>query len=175
MVGRLSMGTLSDRFNVWNLATATLVLTCLSTFILWGVLSYSLAGVLALGVVYGCTAGGWTSMWTALIRPVSSMSSHYNNNNSNTDKPYHDYRKRPCRLHVHIRATDVLPRCGEHSVNSGIDCSSTRPFRVVDDSTAQTIASIWISGRRRTIRENDCLRGVVFRGCDIDHASRVDL
>ncbi|KAJ3549518.1 hypothetical protein NM688_g5169 [Phlebia brevispora] len=72
MVGRLSMGTLSDRFNVWFLAASTLALTCLSTFILWGVLSYSLAGVLAFGVIYGCAAGGWTSMWTALIRPVSS-------------------------------------------------------------------------------------------------------
>ena len=88
MVGRLSMGSLSDRFNAWLLAATTLVLTCLSTFILWGVLSYSLAGVLAFGLVYGCTAGGWTSMWTALIRPVSSTSARLSTTPAQTNVSY---------------------------------------------------------------------------------------
>ncbi|PSR71729.1 hypothetical protein PHLCEN_2v12377 [Hermanssonia centrifuga] len=65
------MGILSDRFSPWLLASATLALTSLSTFVLWGVLSYSLAGVLAYGIAYGCLAGGWSSLWTGFVRPIA--------------------------------------------------------------------------------------------------------
>ena len=72
MVGRLSMGTLSDRVSPWLLASATLVLTSLATFVLWGLFSYSLAGVLAYGIVFGSLAGGWSSLWTGFVRPIAS-------------------------------------------------------------------------------------------------------
>ncbi|GJE94721.1 MFS general substrate transporter [Phanerochaete sordida] len=65
------MGWLSDRYNVWALAVSSLLLTSLATFVLWGVLSYSLAGILAYGVAYGSTAGCWSSMWNGFVRPVA--------------------------------------------------------------------------------------------------------
>ena len=68
------MGYLSDRYNVWALAITSLLLTSLATFVLWGVLSYSLAGILVFGVAYGSTAGCWSSMWNGFVRPVASTS-----------------------------------------------------------------------------------------------------
>lgn len=68
------MGWLSDRFDIWVLAIASLVGTCLATFIVWGILSSSLAGILAYGVIYGLTAGGWSSLWSGFVNPVASES-----------------------------------------------------------------------------------------------------
>ncbi|KAI0775424.1 MFS general substrate transporter [Irpex lacteus] len=66
-----TMGWLSDRFDIWVLAIASLVGTCLATFIVWGILSSSLAGILAYGVIYGLTAGGWSSLWSGFVNPVA--------------------------------------------------------------------------------------------------------
>lgn len=68
------VGYLSDRLNAWFLALVSLVCTSLATFVLWGAFSYSLAGILAYGLVYGTTAGCWSSMWNAFVRPVASAS-----------------------------------------------------------------------------------------------------
>ncbi|PSR77371.1 hypothetical protein PHLCEN_2v7936 [Hermanssonia centrifuga] len=65
------MGFLSDKFNIWALALGSLVCTSLVTFVLWGVLSYSLGGILAYGIAYGGTAGGWSSMWNGFVRPIA--------------------------------------------------------------------------------------------------------
>ncbi|CAG8524024.1 14806_t:CDS:2 [Acaulospora colombiana] len=51
----LTLAMLNDP---WLLSFSTLVGTCMATFILWGVLSHSLAGLLAFGLVYGSLAGG---------------------------------------------------------------------------------------------------------------------
>ncbi|KAF7348227.1 hypothetical protein MSAN_01776300 [Mycena sanguinolenta] len=72
VVGRLSMGYLSDKFNPWILALTTLFTTSVATFILWGVLSHSFAGLLAFGIAYGSIAGGWSSLWTGFVRPIAS-------------------------------------------------------------------------------------------------------
>jgi MCP family monocarboxylic acid transporter-like MFS transporter 10 len=61
---------LSDSVDPWLLSFSTLFGTCMATFILWGVLSRSLAGLIAFGLVYGSLAGGWSSMWTGFIRRV---------------------------------------------------------------------------------------------------------
>ena len=66
------MGWLSDKFDIWILAIASLVGACLSTFIVWGVLSFSLAGILAYSVVYGLASGGWSSLWYGFVNPVAS-------------------------------------------------------------------------------------------------------
>lgn len=66
------MGYMSDRYNVWALAISCLLLTSLATFVLWGVLSHSLAGILAYGIAYGSTAGCWSSMWNGFVKPVAS-------------------------------------------------------------------------------------------------------
>ncbi|KAJ7701419.1 MFS general substrate transporter [Mycena rosella] len=71
VVGRLSMGYLSDKVNPWVLALSTLFATSVTTFILWGVLSHTFAGLLAFGMVYGSIAGGWSSLWTGFVRPVA--------------------------------------------------------------------------------------------------------
>ncbi|KAK7047429.1 hypothetical protein VNI00_006660 [Paramarasmius palmivorus] len=69
-VGRVYLGYLCDKFDPWALSLATLIFTSLSTFILWGVLSYSFAGLVAFGVVYGLLAGGYTSLWTGFFSDV---------------------------------------------------------------------------------------------------------
>lgn len=71
VIGRLGAGTLSDIIDPWILALSTLLGSCLATFILWGVLSHTLGGLIAFGFVYGLIAGGWTSMWNGFIRPIS--------------------------------------------------------------------------------------------------------
>ena len=67
------MGTLSDRFSAWLLAFVALGVPSIATFVLWGVLSYNLAGVLAYGLIYGCFAGGWSSLWSSFVRPIASQ------------------------------------------------------------------------------------------------------
>ncbi|KAJ7163489.1 major facilitator superfamily domain-containing protein [Mycena crocata] len=71
VVGRLSLGYLSDKVNPWLLALSTLLTTLASTFILWGIFSHSFAGLLAFGIVYGTVAGGWSSLWTGFVRPFA--------------------------------------------------------------------------------------------------------
>lgn len=70
------MGWLSDRFDVWLLALSCLVGMCSATFIIWGVLAFSLPGILAYGVAYGGAAGGWTSLWYAFVNPIASKWIH---------------------------------------------------------------------------------------------------
>ncbi|KAF8122341.1 MFS general substrate transporter [Mycena galopus ATCC 62051] len=71
VVGRLSMGYLSDSFNPWMLAFSILMTTSVTSFILWGVLSHSYAGLLAFGIAYGAVAGGWTCLWTGFVKPLA--------------------------------------------------------------------------------------------------------
>ncbi|KAI0086445.1 MFS general substrate transporter [Irpex rosettiformis] len=71
VVGRLSMGILSDRFNPWMLASVTLLSTAFSVFVLWGVLSYTFTGIVIYGIAYGCLAGGYSSLWTGFVRPIA--------------------------------------------------------------------------------------------------------
>ncbi|KAJ7506707.1 MFS general substrate transporter [Mycena galericulata] len=71
LVGRLSIGYLSDTFNPWMLAFFMLLTTSMTSFVFWGVLSHSFAGLLAFGIAYGAVAGGWSSLWTGLVRPLA--------------------------------------------------------------------------------------------------------
>ena len=66
------MGWLSDRLDIWALAFCVLLASALATFVLWGVAGASYAGVLAFGVVYGVTAGTWSSLWSGFVRPIAS-------------------------------------------------------------------------------------------------------
>ncbi|KZP33374.1 MFS general substrate transporter [Athelia psychrophila] len=70
-VGRVVMGYASDNIDPWLLILSTLGTSALATFILWGVLSNSFAGLLAFGLVYGVMAGGFTSLWPAIVRPIA--------------------------------------------------------------------------------------------------------
>ncbi|KZP31550.1 MFS general substrate transporter [Athelia psychrophila] len=70
VIGRLAMGYLSDTVDPWLLALSSLGSSALATFVLWGLLSNSFAGLLAFGLVYGIMAGGWSSLGTAFLRPI---------------------------------------------------------------------------------------------------------
>ncbi|GJE97530.1 hypothetical protein PsYK624_137510 [Phanerochaete sordida] len=65
------MGWLSDRMDIWALAFCVSLLSALATFTLWGVAAASYAGILAFGVVYGVTAGTWSSLWSGFVRPIA--------------------------------------------------------------------------------------------------------
>ncbi|KAJ7088369.1 MFS general substrate transporter [Mycena belliarum] len=69
--GRLLMGYLSDKFNPWSLALSVLFTSSMTTFVFWGVLSHTFAGLLAFSIVYGSVASGWTSLWTGFVRPFA--------------------------------------------------------------------------------------------------------
>jgi hypothetical protein len=70
LVGRLGMGACADRYNPWVLALVTLSVVSGSVFVLWGVLSHNLGGLIAFGFTYGLLAGGWTSLWSGFLRYV---------------------------------------------------------------------------------------------------------
>ncbi|KAJ4499326.1 major facilitator superfamily domain-containing protein [Lentinula lateritia] len=72
VIGRLTTGYLSDKINPWILGLSTLASTSAATFILWGVLSYNLAGLLSFSVAYGILAGGWSSTWNGFTKPLSA-------------------------------------------------------------------------------------------------------
>ena len=74
LVSRLMYGTLSDYVSPLLLASVSASATGIVTFTLWGVAGSSLAGVLAFGSLFGILIGGWSSLWTGFIRPVSSES-----------------------------------------------------------------------------------------------------
>ncbi|KAJ7643747.1 major facilitator superfamily domain-containing protein [Roridomyces roridus] len=71
IVGRLSMGYLSDTMNPWMLAFSVFLSTSLTSFILWGVVSHTFVGLLVFGSVYGAVAGGWTCLWSAFVKPLA--------------------------------------------------------------------------------------------------------
>lgn len=66
------VGYMSDKYDIWLLTLSSLVLSCLSTFVLWGICSYSLSGILAYSSIYGAVAGGFSSLWSASVRPIAS-------------------------------------------------------------------------------------------------------
>ncbi|EKM53772.1 uncharacterized protein PHACADRAFT_98987 [Phanerochaete carnosa HHB-10118-sp] len=71
IIAGFAVGWLSDRCNIWALAFSVLLLSSLATLVLWGVTSFSFAGVLAYAAVYGITAGSWSSLWSGFVRPIA--------------------------------------------------------------------------------------------------------
>ncbi|KAE9399199.1 MFS general substrate transporter [Gymnopus androsaceus JB14] len=64
-LGRLLMGYLSDRTaNCLLLGLGSLLATSVTTFVLWGVCSTNLAGLLAFSMMFGFFAGNWPSLWS---------------------------------------------------------------------------------------------------------------
>ncbi|KAI5896482.1 MFS general substrate transporter [Schizophyllum commune H4-8] len=68
VVGGMVMGYLSDHFNAWLLALSSLVATALATFVLWGVLGNTFAGLIAFGIAYGIVAGSFSSLFLSFAR-----------------------------------------------------------------------------------------------------------
>ena len=74
MIGGLCMGYLSDQFNSWALTLGSLVLTAVVTFVLWGILGNTFAGLVAFGFAYGIVAGSFSSLWASFARVYASTS-----------------------------------------------------------------------------------------------------
>ena len=119
VVGRLSLGYLSDKFNPWSLGVSTLTLTALISFVLWGVASHTLAGVLSFGIAYGLVAGGWSCLFSGFIRRVAStfqtaFLSFQNTNNF--------LRGRYNTIHDSIRLRLILSRARKRAIDADSLC-----------------------------------------------------
>jgi MFS transporter, MCT family, solute carrier family 16 (monocarboxylic acid transporters), member 10 len=75
LFSRLLLGHFSDSANIWMLALGCLSLTCLATFILWGVLACTFARLLIFSVAYGLVACAWPCLWTGFTKAAVSESS----------------------------------------------------------------------------------------------------
>lgn len=71
------MGYLSDHFNAWLLALSSLVATAFATFVLWGVLGNTFAGLIAFGIAYGIVAGSFSSLFLSFARMYASECHFY--------------------------------------------------------------------------------------------------
>lgn len=69
-LGPVVVGLLSDRFTPWPIALLTATLSCISTFILWGVIG-NVAGLMLFGATYGLFAGGWSTLWSDFVQRIS--------------------------------------------------------------------------------------------------------
>ncbi|KAI0051889.1 MFS general substrate transporter [Auriscalpium vulgare] len=67
----LFVGFLSDRYSPWIIALFVTSSSSIFTFILWGVVGNAAAGMMAYGVAYGLSAGGWSTLWSGFIRGFS--------------------------------------------------------------------------------------------------------
>lgn len=89
IAGRIGLGMLSDRFSPWLLASVTLFCTGFSIFVLWGVLSYTFAGIIIYGITYGFLASGWSSLWISFVKPIASKSIFSSHHVHGRDLTYH--------------------------------------------------------------------------------------
>ncbi|GJE97529.1 MFS general substrate transporter [Phanerochaete sordida] len=64
-------GWICDRYDVWMLALASLGLASTATFVLWGIASFSFAGLVVFSVAYGFVAGCWAGVWGGFARSVA--------------------------------------------------------------------------------------------------------
>lgn len=69
---QLGLGLLSDHVSPWLLASLTLSAASLATFMFWGVAGHAVAGLFVFGATYGLLAGGFSSLYTAFVRPIAS-------------------------------------------------------------------------------------------------------
>ncbi|EIM81623.1 MFS general substrate transporter, partial [Stereum hirsutum FP-91666 SS1] len=68
---QLGLGLLSDYVSPWLLASLTLSAASLATFMFWGVAGHAVAGLFVFGATYGLLAGGFSSLYTAFVRPIA--------------------------------------------------------------------------------------------------------
>ena len=68
VVSRLALGILSDKMSPHRLGAIAMLASSLSVLLLWGVASTSLAPLLVFSLTLGLAAGGWTSLYSSIIR-----------------------------------------------------------------------------------------------------------
>ncbi|GAA5892475.1 hypothetical protein JCM6882_005625 [Rhodosporidiobolus microsporus] len=80
VLSRVALGILSDKHSPHSLGFGTMLFSSVAVFIVWGVASTSLAPLLVFSLVLGLGAGGWTSLYSAIIKSCvendPSLSSH---------------------------------------------------------------------------------------------------
>lgn len=83
LFSRITFGLLSDRLSPLMLGFLAAIGTSVATFVLWGVVAQQVAsqlkGLIIFGLVYGASAGGWTSLFVGFVRRVASTSVHSRN------------------------------------------------------------------------------------------------
>ena len=72
VIGQIVIGLLSDHISPWLLAFVTLSVASLAIFVLWGVVGNIAAGLFLFGAAYGLLAGGFSSLYTAFVKPIAS-------------------------------------------------------------------------------------------------------
>jgi hypothetical protein len=177
IVGRLSLGILSDRFSPWLLASTTLLLTAFAVFVLWGVLSYTFAGIVAYGIVYGCLAGGYSSLWTGFVRPIASKPTAQPSISTHTALTQHSRtlcRRRPDYDHNHLRLPHALPRHRQHPLYADLDrltagAISSGAVHRPGAPPRDRVPRCW-----GAVRECHCIRGDVLCGCCYRDRGRMD-
>ncbi|GAA6022973.1 hypothetical protein JCM10207_007735 [Rhodosporidiobolus poonsookiae] len=80
VLSRVLLGILSDRTSPHYLGFSTMLFATVAVFLLWGLASTSLAPLLVFSVILGLGAGGWTSLYSAIIKSCvandPSLTSH---------------------------------------------------------------------------------------------------
>lgn len=70
-MSRLGLGILSDRIPPHRLGALAMLASSAGVLLLWGVASTSLAPLLVFALVLGLAAGGWTSLYSSVIRDAA--------------------------------------------------------------------------------------------------------
>ncbi|GAA5944833.1 hypothetical protein JCM10213_006604 [Rhodosporidiobolus nylandii] len=68
VLSRVGIGMLSDKHSPHHLGFGTMAGASVAVFLVWGLASTSLAPLLVFSVVLGLGAGGWTSLYSAIIK-----------------------------------------------------------------------------------------------------------
>jgi MCP family monocarboxylic acid transporter-like MFS transporter 10 len=81
VISRLGLGLLSDKQSPHKLGAYTMAAASVSVFLIWGLGATSFAPLLIFSIAMGLLAGGWTSLYSAIIKAAvrtfySLLSSH---------------------------------------------------------------------------------------------------
>ncbi|GAA5831487.1 hypothetical protein JCM11251_004041 [Rhodosporidiobolus azoricus] len=80
VLSRVALGVLSDKHSPHYLGFGTMLFSSVAVFLVWGLASTSLAPLLVFALILGLGAGGWTSLYSAIIKSCvendPSLSSH---------------------------------------------------------------------------------------------------
>lgn len=71
VVSRLGLGILSDRMSPHRLGALAMLASSASVLLLWGVAAPSLGALLSFALMLGLACGGWTSLYSAIIRDTA--------------------------------------------------------------------------------------------------------
>ena len=159
LFSRLGLGYLSDKADSWFLAFASTFSSCIIVFLLWGVASTTLGGLIAFGLIFGFCGCGWACLWTGLMRDLTSTSLLVPRGQSHLTHPSISIcRGRSSTRHLHVRLSQLQPWNRQHRLHSYHHRIPTRPFPCEDHTRQSRIRRCgW------AIPRSDHLYWIVFR------------